>query len=239
MASAVALIAAIVGVASCSKAPKGADGAEGATTISTGGVEVHAIERGPADAPLTVLFLHGQAYTSRIWAERKILDAVANAGDRAVAVDLPGYGDTPPRPEDEANGAGSVISDGTWLQGLIRAVGDPAHVVVVSPSMSGAYSLTYLRQLPDEPLAGFVPVAPVGIDDFTRPDDAAPIPTESIWGSKDPTYSSTRAQHLVDQMRAGDQARTDVIEGAGHAAYDDHPDEFTALLLAFLRRLNA
>ena len=32
--------------------------------------------------------------------------------------------------------------------------------------MSGRFSLGYLEQYPDEALAGFVPVAPVGIDDF-------------------------------------------------------------------------
>ncbi|WP_421120896.1 alpha/beta fold hydrolase [Aquihabitans daechungensis] len=112
-------------------------------------------------------------------------------------------------------------------------------MVIVSPSMSGAYSLSYLQEFPEEELLGFVPVAPVGIDDFERPEDAAPIRTMSIWGSEDPSYTEERADHLIEQMRAPDgEAQTQVIEGAGHACYDDEPVEFTAILLSFLRSLD-
>jgi pimeloyl-ACP methyl ester carboxylesterase len=104
---------------------------------------------------------------------------------------------------------------------------------------SGRYSLSYLEQFPDDELLGFVPVAPVGIDDLERPEDAAPIRTMSIWGSEDPGYTEARADHLVEQMRAPDgEAQTQVIEGAGHACYDDEPAEFTAILVSFLRSLD-
>ncbi|MEZ5204534.1 MAG: hypothetical protein R2701_09210 [Acidimicrobiales bacterium] len=33
---------------------------------------------------------------------------------------------------------------------------------------------------------------------------------------------------------AAHPARTEIIDGASHAAYDDHPDEFTTLLLGAL-----
>ena len=207
-----------------------------ATTLKTGGVLVNAIVRPPGQSVLgteelvTVLFLHGQSYDSRIWDDRKILDPVAQAGWRAVSVDLPGYGDTPERSSDESNG--------TWLRGLIDELGGPGRVVVVSPSMSGTYSLAYLEEYPEDALIGFVPVAPVGIDDFERPEDAAGIPTMAIWGSEDPAYTEERADHLLEQMRAPEgEAQTQVIEGAGHACYDDEPVEFTAILLSFLRSL--
>ena len=45
--------------------------------------------RGP-----TALFLHGYPTSSYLW--RNVLPAVAEAGARAVAPDLPGFGDTPP-----------------------------------------------------------------------------------------------------------------------------------------------
>ena len=42
-----------------------------------------------AEDLVTVLFLHGQSYSSRIWDDRKILDPVAAAG---FSVALPGGG---------------------------------------------------------------------------------------------------------------------------------------------------
>jgi abhydrolase domain-containing protein 14 len=213
-----------------------------ATTIEVGGVEVNAIMRPPAqsvtgtDDVVTVLFLHGKSYTSRIWDDRKILDPVAAAGWRAVSIDLPGYGETPELGDDDN---GSAISKGTWLRELIDKLGGPGRVVVVSPSMSGAYSLDYLEQYPKQELLGFVPVAPVGIDRFERPKDAAPISTMSIWGSEDPTYTEARADHLIEQMRAPEgSAQTQLISGAGHACYDEEPAQFTAILLSFLRSLD-
>lgn len=239
---AVLLAAALVTVAaSCGGGSDERPPPKNATTVDTGGVLVNAIMRPPQQSVtgtedlVTVLFLHGQSYTSRIWDDRKILDPVAAAGWRAVSVDLPGYGDTPDRPGDGADAA----TDGEWLRGLIDKLGGPGRVVVVSPSMSGKYSLGYLEEFPDEELLGFVPVAPVGIDEFERPEDAAPIPAMAIWGSEDPAYNEERADHLIEQMRAPEgEAQTQLIEGAGHACYDDEPIEFTAYLLAFLRSLN-
>lgn len=204
----------------------------GATTITNGGIDVAAIERGPADAETTVLFLHGQAYDSRIWDDRGILDAVADAGHRAVAVDLPGYGDTPDAPTDVA---GSSIGDGTWLKGLVEELGGPERVVIVSPSMSGRYSLPYLEQHPDDALAGFVPVAPVDIEGYERPADAAGVPTLAVWGEGDDAFTTERTARLLEQSRAPDDSRTEVIAGASHAAYDDEPEAFADLLIGFLR----
>ncbi len=203
----------------------------GESTIEVDGTAVHAIERGPGEgAPpgRTVLFLHGQSYTARIWADRGILDAVADAGWWATAVDLPGYGGTPKRADDTPEARAS------FLAALIDELGGPANVVLVSPSRSGDWSLPYLVSSASDELAGFVPVAPVGIDGFERPADAPSIPTLSVWGSDDGSYSTDRAEHLVDELGGPPGARTEIIDGASHAAYDDHPDEFTTLLLGAL-----
>jgi abhydrolase domain-containing protein 14 len=215
--------------------------AKNTTTVDVDGLLVNAIMRPPQNPVtgtedlVTVLFLHGQSYSSRIWDDRKILDPVAAAGWRAVSVDLPGYGDTPERGDEGDDGAGR----GAWLRDLIDELGGPGRVVVVSPSMSGAYSLPYLEEFPSDELLGFVPVAPVGIDDFERPTDAAPISTMAVWGSEDPAYTEERADHLLSQMRAPEgAAQVQLIEGAGHACYDDEPIEFTSILLSFLRSLD-
>jgi haloalkane dehalogenase len=52
-------------------------------------------EAGPADAPV-VLLVHGYPESSYMW--RHLLPALAEAGWRAVAPDLAGFGDSPPDP---------------------------------------------------------------------------------------------------------------------------------------------
>jgi haloalkane dehalogenase len=52
-------------------------------------------ESGPPDGP-AVLMLHGYPESSYMW--RAALEAAAAAGFRAVAPDLPGFGDSPPDP---------------------------------------------------------------------------------------------------------------------------------------------
>jgi pimeloyl-ACP methyl ester carboxylesterase len=90
--------------------------------ISANGIRLHVAECGAPGAPLVVL-LHG--FPEFWWTWRRHLPAIADAGFRAVAVDLRGYGDSdkPPRGYDLWTLAGDVA-------GLIRALGEPSAWVV-------------------------------------------------------------------------------------------------------------
>lgn len=92
--------------------------------VHANGIRLHAVEAGPADpdAPL-VVFLHG--FADLWWTWRHQLTAFAEAGFRAVAVDLRGYGDTdkPPRGYD-----GWTLS--ADIAGLVRALGYTDAVLV-------------------------------------------------------------------------------------------------------------
>ena len=83
--------------------------------ISANGARFHVAECGPADGPL-VLLLHG--FPEFWWAWRHQLVALGEAGLRAVAPDLRGYGasDKPPRGYD----AYTLSSD---VAGMVRALG--------------------------------------------------------------------------------------------------------------------
>ncbi|MFD7652695.1 alpha/beta fold hydrolase [Actinosynnema sp. NPDC059797] len=88
--------------------------------VSANGIRLHVAEMG--DGPL-VLLLHG--FPEFWWAWRHQLPALAEAGYRAVAVDLRGYGDSdkPPRGYDGFTLAGDVA-------GLVKALGATrAHLV--------------------------------------------------------------------------------------------------------------
>jgi len=90
--------------------------------ISANGIRLHVAECGRPGAPLVVL-LHG--FPEFWWTWRHQLPALADAGFRAVAVDLRGYGDSdkPPRGYDLWTLAGDVA-------GLVRALGEPSARIV-------------------------------------------------------------------------------------------------------------
>ena len=75
-------------------------------------------------------------------------------------MDLPGYGKT----------ESSVAADpGGFLSALIDALGllDGGGVVIVSPSMSGRFSLPFLVSHPEK-VKGYVPVAPVSTEMYVE-----------------------------------------------------------------------
>ena len=88
--------------------------------VSANGIRLHAVEVGTGSL---VLLLHG--FPEFWWSWRHQLIALADAGFRAVAVDLRGYGDSdkPPRGYDGWTLAGDVA-------GLIRALGERTASVV-------------------------------------------------------------------------------------------------------------
>ena len=90
--------------------------------VTANGVRFHVAEHGPADGPL-VLLLHG--FPEFWWSWRHQLVALGNAGFRAVAPDLRGYGasDKPPRGYDQF----TLSSD---VAGMVRALGARDAVIV-------------------------------------------------------------------------------------------------------------
>jgi pimeloyl-ACP methyl ester carboxylesterase len=90
--------------------------------VHANGSRFHVVEAG--SGPL-VLFLHG--FPEFWWAWHRVLPLVAEAGYRAVAADLRGYGasDKPPRGYDGYTMASDVT-------GLIRALGERSAVLVGS-----------------------------------------------------------------------------------------------------------
>lgn len=178
---------------------------------------------------LDVLFLHGMKFKSETWASSPVWTLqllFKTGGFRAVAIDLPGFGDSPKADVDPAAFIEAVIST--------LKLNAP---VIVSPSMSGGFALPYLFKDPANVLSrsrGYVPVAPVGTDNY-KPDQykALKIPTLVIYGEKDTGIGATAKKNLENLPN-----RTVVpLPGAGHACYMDKPDEFHKHFLEFLKGL--
>jgi pimeloyl-ACP methyl ester carboxylesterase len=96
------------------------DGPWSHRSVSANGTRFHIAEHG--EGPL-VLLLHG--FPEFWWTWRRQLRTLSEAGYRAVAVDLRGYGgsDKPPRGYD-------LVTAASDAAGLVRALGEANAVVV-------------------------------------------------------------------------------------------------------------
>jgi pimeloyl-ACP methyl ester carboxylesterase len=108
------------------------------------------------DGPGIVL-LHGWSNSADTW--RPLLDALAASGRRAVAVDLPGFGEATPL------GPGAVLPqlDAFAAEFVTGWAGDDP-VVIAGASLGGCLALRLAEHPGDLKLAGVVPVAPDGLE---------------------------------------------------------------------------
>lgn len=174
-----------------------------------------------------VLLLHGQRFTSVDWQTLDTLTMLAAMGYRAIAIDLPGYGQS----KEASINSGEIPK---FMDNLVSTLNLKAPVIV-SPSMSGRFSLPYImkdRQLIAARSHGYIPIAPVDTGNYS-PDQYAKLKlkTVAIYGEKDETTmvqeSKNSFKHLPDHEFI-------TIEGAGHPAYLANPDKFHSILCNFL-----
>ncbi|XP_005881961.1 PREDICTED: alpha/beta hydrolase domain-containing protein 14B [Myotis brandtii] len=187
------------------------------------------VRPGGGQAPrFSVLLLHGIRFSSETWQNLGTLLRLAQAGYRAVAIDLPGLGHskdaTAPAPVGE-------LVPSSFLAAVVDAL-DLGPPVVISPSLSGMYSLPFLTA-PGSQLRGYVPVAPICTDKISAADYAS-VKTSAliVYGDQDP-MGQTSFEHLKQLPNH----RVLVMEGAGHPCYLDKPEEWHAGLLGFLQGL--
>lgn len=173
-----------------------------------------------------ILFLHGQAFSSEDWEKTNTLAIFSALGYQPVAVDLPEGKSTKSEKVD-------VGDRGLFLEKLITAL-DLRTPVIVSPSMSGSYSLPFLFVDPanvSKRSAGFVPIAPVQTESYSPEKyKSLNIPTAIVYGENDKSIgpaSTTNLKNLPDH-------ELHMIKGAGHAAWKDKPEEFHLILYKFL-----
>lgn len=188
--------------------------------IEVAGAEVRIQEAGPP-AATAVLLLHGARFSSQTWRDLGTLERLAEADLRGVAVDLPGYGESAETPAEPAD----------FLLALLGAL-EIRRAVIVSPSMSGCFSLPFLERHPER-VAGYVPVAPACMDSLDRLEGTLPVPTLVLWGENDRILPPERAARLAEILP---DSRTVILPDAGHPCYLDRPERFHELLVDFASR---
>ncbi len=189
--------------------------------ILINGALIHYLEVGTAQA-YGIILLHGASFQARTWQEIGVLDALLKEGYYAVAIDLPGYGQSQSLSGFESS----------FLSTLIETL-NLNYPIVVSPSMSGRYSLPLVSQNPEK-LGGFVAVAPVGIPKFLGQLTGIKLPTLAIWGSNDSIVPVSNALELVKRMP---NAQKVILKKAGHACYLRATSEFLSHLIKFMETI--
>ena len=186
--------------------------------IKIQGAKIHYLETGNIDSQ-PILFLHGASFRAQTWRDLGSLKLLAEKGYRGIALDLPGYG----------NSEASSGSREEFLLAFIEAL-DLNLSIVISPSMSGSYSLPFLVNH-SQKLRGFVPVAPVGISRYGEQLKGIEVPTLAIWGSNDRIVPIAQANLLVEILV---NAKKLVLKNAGHACYMRATAVFHKHLLDFV-----
>jgi abhydrolase domain-containing protein 14 len=189
--------------------------------VDAGNTAVHYLEAG-AEGGQVILLLHGKNFHSGTWMETGTIDVLVGNGFHAFAVDLPGFGKSPE----------SDVGKPETLTAIIKALGLDSPVII-SPSMSGGYSLPVIAE-GAVALKGYVAVAPTNIADYANSLKGNPLPVLAIWGSDDQVVPPENADLLCNALPNADKV---IIENGGHPTYLNQTDIFHSYLIGFLRGL--
>lgn len=220
-------------------------------TIKVGEVEVfyreaESFKESGISHTVTLLLLHGAAFSSKTWQDLNTIQLLTAMGYRTVAIDLPGYANSPSAKLDKL----------TFLSKVVKTF-NLIHPVVISPSISGLFSIPYVLKNWQE-MGGYIPIAPVGtnlleninisaegsneklqripdvLKEFLQPPvpnlDKYKVPTMVIYGEKDRKRNSALLSLLP-------YSQTVEIPNGNHPAYLDNPPMWHKLLYNFLRHV--
>ncbi|CAM9975715.1 unnamed protein product [Lampetra fluviatilis] len=214
----------------------------------TGRVTLFIREAAPSNVKGEVLLLHGAAFTSQTWQELGTMNVLANNSFRAVALDLPGDqggleyecgGDMAERSQVCRYGNSptmSAVNTDELKASLLLEVFKALHMerpILISPSMSGKFSLPYLMSR-GQRLRAFIPIAPSHTTKYKSNEyEKIQTPTLIVYGGLDKNLGVQSLQRLILLPNH----RVLELPQAGHPAYKDQPHLFHQGLLDFLLSL--
>jgi abhydrolase domain-containing protein 14 len=186
--------------------------------LDCGGHPIHSLQAGPDAGPL-VLLLHGKMFQAATWQETGTLAKLAEAGYRAVALDMPGFGNSPAADIKPAEVLNTAIDQASQNK-----------AIMLGPSMGGRIALEFTLANQDL-VSGLILVGTVGVQENKERLKEISLPCLAVWGGED-TISPLANGHLLQQEIK--DAELAVIPGAPHPCYLDQPDEWHRILLGFL-----
>lgn len=175
-----------------------------------------------------VLFLHDKRFNSAIWINIGTFQILAELGYRAIAVDLPGHGNSStvsiPSSRDEI-----LVYMGALFTSLNLDM-----PVLVAPSKSGEYALP-LVMTNSLILRGLVVIAPIDTSHYFITDyEKLTVPLLVMFGERDDLMA---IESSLDNLFYVPDRKVYMIRHATRACYADHPPTFHKLLLNFLRKI--
>ncbi|NJK39422.1 MAG: alpha/beta hydrolase [Oscillatoriales cyanobacterium RM1_1_9] len=182
---------------------------------------IHYLESGLESSP-SILLLHGASFSAQTWKEIGTLKRLRSQNYRVVAIDLPGYGKSEPIANYQSE----------FLAKFINKL-ELNRIVLISPSMSGTYSLPFMIDHP-ESLQGLVALAPVGIPKLMTQLKGIELPVLAMWGSDDRIVPVEQADLLVEVMPNAEKI---LLPKAGHACYLKATNKFHDHLLQFIEKV--
>jgi pimeloyl-ACP methyl ester carboxylesterase len=187
--------------------------------LALGNTQVRYVEAVPTEQPRgSIVLLHGASFSAQTWLDLGTLEVLCTAGYRAIALDLPGYGQS-----SRWSGAPE-----TFLERCFQAF-SLQRPVLLSPSMSGRYSFPFILTHP-QALTGFVAVAPIQIPRYAAVLKGRSLPVLCIWGSNDRIVPVKQMDLLIQAIPTG---QTVLLPNAGHACYMNATEAFHQHLLGF------
>ena len=189
----------------------------GSEFITVAGKQMHYLET--SGGGLAIVLLHGASFSSATWKEIGTLEALAAAGYKAFAIDLPGFGQS-----EQAS-----LSPAEWLGELFDQLKIESPVLLAA-SMSGGYALPFIATYPER-IAGFVAVAPVSLPKYRDHFHKITAPVLAIWGEQDRLIPISDAELFVKSVKQGQLV---IIPNGSHAPYMSNPSLFNQVLLRFM-----
>ena len=166
-----------------------------------------------------VLFLHGRAFQAKTWKDLGTLELLAEKDCCAVALDLPGWGQSP---EADFN-----------AEQVVKSVIDSSQMkrpILVGPSMGGRIALEFAINNP-QLVGGLILIGAVGIKENRSHLGKLPQKTLLVWGENDHISDPANGK-LLHSMVAGSQMA--IIPDTKHACYTEKPADFHNLILQFI-----
>ena len=151
------------------------------TSEGTGTLNLHCIIGGPIGASSLkgdILLLHGAKFNSGTWESLGTLRIAASNGYRVFAIDLPGYGLSTIEAPEGFDPKPEIV-----LLEIIKTLNIHS-AIVVSPSMSGRYSLPFLVSY-SKLVRAFIPIAPTIPPTWTVEQVPSSFPSLIVWGQND------------------------------------------------------
>lgn len=192
-----------------------------AENINCNSCDIHFLRAGK-QKNIPVVLLHGMKFQAATWQELGTLKQICDAGFQAIALDLPGFGNSP---------ACSVEQDSV-LESFLNELG-LNNIILVGPSMGGRISLEFTINHP-EYIKSLVLVGSVGVEENRDSLSSINVPSLLVWGGEDQVSPLSNCELLHATIPG---AKKIIIEGAPHPCYLDNPDTWHTELISFLNSL--